>query len=466
MELFYREGEIKLLRRQLWMSKEQRSRMTVVTGKTGSGKTALVAKALEGETFLYFRAGGKTPHLLLQDYLRQVRQKLELYVPSRVVTFPTLLEFLFDSAHKRHFTIVIDNLEILVADPTFIPFLAELWDSNKRGTHINLILVSNNTFVTAQLFDNEQSPLVNTADCRINLGYYTVAQLKELMLQKGSDRTSEDLLAFYMATGGMPDLTLAVMAATDGSKDQIFNYLLASNSPLESVAARLLSGSLGKNADVYFSILQLIASGTRTQAAIEDSLGGMVIGGHLAKLETEYQLITKTRPVLASATSRNVVRYCITDLFLLFWLKYIEANRSTLEIEGYQKVREIAFADFENAGKQALVRYFTQKFSEQNGIDEIGSDWAAAKPLRSQALRREYYYTKTRRTKPAPAPEAPLEIDIVALDKRKNKALVADVCLSASQFRKDPFLERLAVLKKGPLKGYLIDSRVFTIEDM
>ena len=317
MELFYREGEIKLLRRQLWMSKEQRSRMTVVTGKTGSGKTALVAKALEGETFLYFRAGGKTPHLLLQDYLRQVRQKLELYVPSRVVTFPTLLEFLFDSAHKRHFTIVIDNLEILVSDPTFIPFLAELWDSNKRGTHINLILVSNNTFVTAQLFDNEQSPLVNTADCRINLGYYTVAQLKELMLQKGSDRTSEDLLAFYMATGGMPDLTLAVMAATDGSKDQIFNCLLASNSPLESVAARLLSGALGKNADVYFSILQLIASGTRTQAAIEDSLGGMVIGGHLAKLETEYQLITKTRPVLASATSRNVVRYCITDLFLL-----------------------------------------------------------------------------------------------------------------------------------------------------
>lgn len=466
MELYYREAEIKLLKRQLWMSREQRSRMTVVAGKTGSGKTALVANALEGETFLYFRAGGKTPHLLLQDYIRQVRQKLDLYVPTRVVTFSTLLEFLFDSAHKRHITIVIDNFELLVSDPDFVPFLAELWDSNKRGTHVNLILVSNNIFITTQLFDNEQSPLVNTADCRINLGYYTVGQLKELMLQKGSDRTSEDLLAFYMATGGMPDLTLAVMAATDGSKEQIFNYLLASNSPLESVATRLLSSELGKNADVYTSILQLIASGTRTQAAIEDTLGGMVIGGHLAKLENEYQLITKMRPVLASATSRNVVRYGIRDLFLLFWLKYLEANRSILEIEGYEKVREMAFADFETAGRQALVRYFIQKFSEQNGLAEIGGDWAAAKPLRSQALRREYYFTKTRRQKTVSAPETPPEIDIVALDKRKNRALVADVCISASQFRKEPFLDRLAVLKKGPLKGYVIDSRVFTIEDM
>ena len=478
MELYYRNAEIKLIQRQLWLSKEQRSRMTVVTGKSGAGKTALVCKALEKEPFLYFRAGGKTSHLLLQEYKNQVSEKLGLYIPSKVVTFPTLLSHLFDSAYKRHMSIIIDNFDLLASkEPDFVPFLADLWDENRRGSHVNLILITRNIFVTNQIFDNQESPLVNAADCRITLNYFTVSQLKELLLYKGPNHTSEDLLALYMTTGGMPALTMSVLKATDCSKEQIYKYLLSPDSPCESAARALLADTLGKNSEVYLSILQLIACGHQSQAAIEAGLGGIIIGGHLAKLETEYQLVTKMRPVLADAASRNVVRYNITNLFLLFWLKYIESNRATIETSGYETIIPKALADFEPSGRDVLLRYFIQKFSEENSITAIGGDWPAVKPSRNQSRRRGYYLSNTSksRTSVAPkksnspkvaAPEEDNQTYIVALADRKNKALFADVCLHASDFKKAPFLERLATLKKGPLKGCTIDSRVFTIEDM
>ncbi|MBR1573511.1 MAG: ATP-binding protein [Bacteroidales bacterium] len=464
MNLYYREEEIKLLQRQLWLSKEQRSRMTVLSGRRGTGKTALVAAALPDEPYLYFRMGGKTEHLLLQDFIQQVRQKLELFVPSKVLTVELLLSFLMDSGYKHPLTLVIDHFDEWVnRQPDAAEFLRELWDSKRRGTHVNMILIAENKSVIEQTFDREDSPLVNAPDCRIELRYFSVMQLRNLLLSMDKTRTSEDLLALYLSTGGMPTLTLDVLNATKGDKEQIYNYLLSSHSPLHARVGSLLGSTIGKNSEVYLSILQLIASGIRTQAEIEEQLGGIIIGGHLAKLETEYQLITKSRPILSEKNSRNVVRFQITDLFLSFWLKYVEANRSTIHTQGYQPVIAWAMADFETAGQEALVRYFMQKFSEQHGL-RIGGDWSATKPSRAFSRRREYYMTKKRKEKPAQEPDH--EIDIIAIEDKSHKALVADVCLNARDFKKAPFLDRLAVLKKGPLKGYVIDSRVFTIEDM
>lgn len=467
MKLYERDAEIKLLQRQLWLSREQRSRMTVLTGRHGSGKTSLVAQAFAGEPFLYFRLGGKMESLLLKDYIGQVRQRLDLYVPAQVLTFDLLLSFIFDSAYKRPITLVIDHFdEWSVRHPDFPAYVRELWDNNRRGSHLNLVLISENSAVTSRLFDEEDAPLVNADDCRITLDYYSPGQLKRLLLAHNAERTSEDLLALYMTTGGMPMLVAAVLAATDGSKEQIYRYLLHRGSPLHTQARAVLDKALGKNSEVYLSILQLIATGVNTQSDIEDQLGGIIVGGHLAKLETEYELITKMRPVLAGKASRNVVRFRITDMFLSFWLKYIEANRAMVNLDGSDQVVAWALADFETAGQRALTQYLMRKFSSENGLSEIGGDWAPVKPSHSFARRRDYYLQRRRGEQPVATGPVSHAIAIIALDHKRKKALVADVCLHAESFQKTPFLDRLAELKKGPLKGYVIDSRVFTLEDM
>ena len=214
--------------------------------------------------------------------------------------------------------------------------------------------------------------------------------------------------------------------------------------------------------------MQLISRGVRSQSELEDQLGGMIIGGHLAKLEAEYQLVTKARPLLSGKASRNVVRYYITDRFLDFWLRNIESSRTEAELGDWDKIRSRAEADMPSVMKDSLVGYFMQKFAEARGVEQVGGDWtASARQSRSLSRRRSYYLSKYSRPSAEPvAKEKVHEIDIVALEPGRGKALVADVCLTPGDFEKKAFLDRLATLKKGPLKGYVIDSRVFTLDDM
>ncbi|MBR1872466.1 MAG: ATP-binding protein [Bacteroidales bacterium] len=469
MKLYYRDTELKMLRRQLWLSREQRSRMTVLSGRFGSGKSALLAEAFKGEPLLYFRLSGKTESVLLLDFIRQVREKLGLYVPSKVLTLKLLMEFLFDSAHKRCFTVAMDKFDTYAsANPDFPLFLRELWDANRSGTHINLILVTSNPLVDTALFRSEDSPLRDLPDTSISLSYFTTSQIKSLMASKGGSLTNTDLLTLYMCTGGMPALVCAALERTDGSAAELLTLFLSPDSPLGIQASRLLGEVLGKNAETYLSILQLISRGVRSQSELEDQLGGMIIGGHLAKLEAEYQLVTKARPLLSGKASRNVVRYYITDRFLDFWLRNIESSRTEAELGDWDKIRSRAEADMPSVMKDSLVGYFMQKFAEARGVEQVGGDWtASARQSRSLSRRRSYYLSKYSRPSAEPvAKEKVHEIDIVALEPGRGKALVADVCLTPGDFEKKAFLDRLATLKKGPLKGYVIDSRVFTLDDM
>ena len=85
MELNYRDREKTLLDRELWLSREDRSRMTLISGEPLSGKTSLSicqareALVLEGKRhvhpdWLYFKAGGRSENLLVRDFREEVEQ--------------------------------------------------------------------------------------------------------------------------------------------------------------------------------------------------------------------------------------------------------------------------------------------------------------------------------------------------------------------------------------------------------
>jgi hypothetical protein len=58
----------------------------------------------------------------------------------------------------------------------------------------------------------------------------------------------------------------------------------------------------------YFSMLMLIASSKTSRSEME-SMMGMPLGGYLDKLENDFGLITKIRPVLSKPASK-AVKYC------------------------------------------------------------------------------------------------------------------------------------------------------------
>lgn len=442
MKLLSRNSEIELLRRQRWLSEEQFSRMTLITGKRLSGKTALISEACSDKPFLYFRLSGKTDVLQLEEFIAQVRSKLGMYVSPAVKDFRSLMDYLFGQSEENPMTVVLEDFdELLRRNPDYFKVLRGMWKSRRRNTHVNLVLTVANPGHVEQLFDAPGAPLLNTLDMKIPLGFLSIADIKACLDASGVSWTNEDLYTIYMVTGGCPKFVSYAMENKAVRKADVLRLFFSPSSPFIWDIRRMLSEQLGHNSEVYLSLLQLIATGTKTLGDLEEKLGGIIVGGHLSKLENEYGLVVKTRPVLADPKSRNVVRYEIADQMTECWLRYVEANRDLAETGDMASLLGTMDRDSSAYSKNVLRRYFRQKFSEENGMNVIGGDWKAGK-------------------------ESVYEMDIVGVDRQEKHALVADVELSAETFEKGPFLDRTNALKNGPLWGYSVDTRLFTLADM
>jgi len=440
MKLLYRKSEQELLRRQLWLSENKRGRLSLVTGRRGTGKTSLVVSILGSKPFLYFGVRSKNETLLLEEFIAQVKKVIGAYVPATVRNISALVAFLMDKSTEKPFTLVLDGFDDYIKDRMEeAAMLRQKWDETREDGRMNFIIITHNKSVTRDLFHIYGAPFLNRLDANIELKPFTVSQLKELLMVSGKPILSEDVLTFFSVTGGMPTYVRRLNEADCFTKDEVLEYFFNDTSAFLSAGEKVINTVLGKNKDVYLSILQLIASGYKTQGEIEAHLGGSNVGGHLAKLETEYDLITKKRPVMASEVSRNVVRFEITDMFLLFWLRYIERYRTLVDIFDFKQLRQKAADEIASPDKEFLRRYFMRRFSEENPALEIGGAWKTGDPA---------------------------EIDILAVDRSSRRALAAAVEKKPEYFKKEAFLAKIDAMRKGSLKGYSVDSRLFTLRDI
>jgi len=436
MKLIERDDELTLLGRQLWMAETKSSRMTLLSGPHGCGKTALAAEAYRDKPLLYFRMGRKTPALLTADWVAQAEALLGASVPGNAHSVPGLLDYLMYLSEKEPFTLILDECQLLPLKD--FSEIRDCWRQRRNKTHLNLVLLCSSRKRTEELTAHDHSPLVGLLDLHLEMGPLKVEALKAHLGLAG-----EDLLTAFMVTGAMPYRTAWLKEAGCRTRQEILDFYFSEDSPFLRDGEQLLCRVLGKNSEVYLSILQSIAQGYVSQSEMEDRLGGVIIGGHLAKLETEYELIRKTRPMLAGPASRGVVRYEIADPALRFWLRHVEARRAEYELGRLDRMKAAAAADFAVSAHGALREWFLRKFREESGYRELGGEWSSVH-----------------------AGDAGPEIDIIGFPPRARKALVCDVELRAEDFKKEPFLGKVASLRKGPLKEYAVDARLFTLADM
>src|SRR5690606_12524110 len=122
-----------------------------------------------------------------------------------------------------------------------------------------------------------------------------------------------------------------------------------------------------------FSILSLIASGKTSRVEMESILE-MNTGGFLNRLETEFNLIRKIRPVLAKAGGRTI-KYEIKDNFLRFWFRFVYKYRSAVEIGNLDYLNSIIKRDYDAYSGKILENYFREKLIKEKKYTEIGAYW-------------------------------------------------------------------------------------------
>jgi len=289
-------------------------------------------------------------------------------------SFAKLFEYLLELAKERHFTLVVDEFqEFLSINKTIYSDLQNLWDSYKDISKLNLVFSGSIYSLMKKIFVGKREPLFGRANNKIHLKPCTVITLKEILQEHYPSYTQEDLLSFYIFTGGVAKYVELFVDNRAFSFESQLALLFDDNSLFLEEGKNLLIEEFGKEYTTYFSILSLIASSKTARVEIESILGKNV-GGYLDRLENEYTIIKKVKPIFAKEGSRTL-RYEIIDNFFNFWFRFIYKYKSAIEIENYEYVKDIVNRDYTTYSGRFLEKYFIEKLKLSNQYSDIGTYW-------------------------------------------------------------------------------------------
>jgi len=372
MKFYNRISEIATLQSIEQISAET-AQMTMMVGRRRVGKTTLLKNAFQSTPFLYFFVAKKNEVLLCDEFARELNEKSGIPVGS-YSGFADLFRAIMQLSQQINFTLVIDEFqEFRTVNPSVFSDMQNIWDASKENSKINLILCGSIYSMMNRIFENSKEPLFGRTTSRMNIKAFDINTIKEILSDYHPDYTNEDLLAFYMITGGVAKYIEQLVNKKAFTRKAILDTLFTEESFFLDEGRNVLIDEFGKDYGNYFSILSLIASSKTDRSQIESILN-MDVGGYLDRLEREYNIINRSRPFGAKEGSRSN-KYKIEDCFLNFWFRFIYKYRSAIEIGNPGYVREIVERDYETYSGILLEKYFSTKMIQSKEFSGIQGYW-------------------------------------------------------------------------------------------
>ena len=144
---------------------------------------------------------------------------------------------------------------------------------------------------------------------------------------------------------------------------------------------------------------------------------------------------------MSKPRSQNV-QYEITDNFLKFWFNYFDRNQTLVELNNFERLRDIVFSDYPTFSGHALEKWFRLKMIESHEFSDLGSWWERKKGKDAN------------------------EIDIVGIKIDGKTALAAEVKRQRRNYDHKDFMAKVTHLKATLLSKYQIETKLLTLEDM
>ena len=436
MKFYDREKEIKELQRIDELS-FQTAQFTVLIGRRRTGKTTLMTEAFRDHPFLYFFIGKKAEQIQCVEFQKQTETILGMHIHGQVSSFASLMEEILVFSKTQKVTVIIDEFQRLAdIGEGIISDIQQVWDKHQSDARIHLIACGSIYNMMKRIFEDRKEPLFGRKTARIELKPFSTSVLKQILHDHNPNYTPKDLLMLYAITGGVAKYVAQLM--DDGCKtweDMLRDVCRPSSIFLEE-GTELLVGEFGRKFQIYYSILQLIASGMTSQSEI-DSIIEKNTGRYLDTLETEYSLVKKLRPMWAKPNSQGV-KYYIDDCFLMFWFRFIESNRTLVELEKFDLLEEAIRNDYTQFSGLVLEKYFRQLYGEKERVTEVSHWWDS---------------------------QGKNEIDLIALQRIDHQAVVAEVKRNPERFRPKELENKYQNIKKY-LKGFEVELLGLSMEDM
>ena len=436
MEKFYnREQHLKTLRGISSNLPQTKGQLSVVVGRRRVGKTRLLHEAFTHieHKYLYLFVSRKSENALLSEFKAIIEAELgaKFFQPN---SLKELFDYLLNYSKQTPLTLVVDEFQdIQRINSSLYSDLQNLWDTHKQGSMLHFVCCGSLFSLMVKLFKGAKEPLLNRDDHFFKINPLQPSYLYSMM--KDQQRFSaESMLTWWCLSGGIPKY-LEWLSQT---KQDPFKELIADSSPLIKEGLHRLVEDFGSEHRAYFDVLGAIAIGHTSRPQIESYLETGA-GGNLEKLEKEFEIIRRVKPITAKVNARDI-RYEIADPFLSFWFRFIYSNQSAIEIENYDYIHQLIQRDFAIYSGKQLEHLFRAILIESKQFNQIGSYWDR---------------------------KGENEIDIIAINDLNKKILIAEVKRQAKRYSETKLIMKSAsLLEKLKATDYQVEYRCFSLENL
>jgi uncharacterized protein len=316
------------------MLQSGRPEFLAVYGRRRVGKTFLIRQYLKRQIVFHFTGtqnGIREAQLqnFYDEYAARAGARREKAVPaSWQQAFSYLAAWLKTlPPQKNKYVVFIDEMPWADTPKSgFVPALDFFWNHHLSGMgHIMLVACGSATSWIKKNLINARGGLYNRVTRRIKLRPFNLHETKLYTDYLGAKLTPYQLVEVYMAMGGIP-FYLKEIGKSRSAVQLIDEICFSPQGLLHNEYAQLYH-SLFKNADYHIKIIELLAASpqglARDMIAQKTKLSEATLSRTLEEL-VECDFISMYDPLF---NKKKDAIYKLTDLYSLFYLKFIKGNR-------------------------------------------------------------------------------------------------------------------------------------------
>lgn len=381
MKFFGRDEEIEALRREVRIS-ETHSRLVVITGRRGVGKTTLSLKVAfeSARPMLYFLCRrGYAQEALAGVWMDDVRETFGLADDAgpRRLTLANVIKFVMSLSREKPCVMILDECQELddVA-PAFWADLQGVWDVGKDTSRLLLMMIGVVAPAMRHIFDDAGEPLFGRQDMSLRLRPFSPLLLRELFLACNPKGRPDDLLTLYAVTGGVASHVNFLAESAPLTREDMVNLIFSEKGDgFRAEGERILADTLPPESDAYERILRALAGDSAKGGDIVEQLQGQAMAGAMDRLESHYGMVRKMAPMFSD--SPRGIRYAISDPYFRFWFRFIEpAQYQSQAARGnWAALRSVCFNALEQYTGRTLEDWYHDLIGSSPNWTRIGRWW-------------------------------------------------------------------------------------------
>lgn len=330
----------------------ERAEFLAIYGRRRVGKTFLVYEHLKSNIVISISGAYEQPlsvqlENFFMEYVRCTKGEMEATPPkSWRAAFSYLTDFLHTKSKEQHGKLVVFFDEMPWLDTPrsgFIPALEYFWNqhASKMDQVVLVACGSTASWIKKKLLKSKGG-LYNRVTRRIKLEPFTLRETAAFCAHRNLKFSNFQLTRLYMVMGGIPFYWNALSAGK--SVDQLIDELCFTKTGLLYDEFEQVYHSLFKEAEKHIALIEILAQHpyglVRSKLA---KLSGLGSGGNFSRvLEDliESGFVLKYQPF--QKKSKDSV-YRLTDLYSLFYLKFVRGNVSGLSNSWNQMAQDARY---------------------------------------------------------------------------------------------------------------------------